>query len=56
MCCISSIAGCLFTLTLVETGKNAVEASMAMLDEVVGAVLTLALQLHYYTGNVLKTQ
>jgi hypothetical protein len=35
MRCISSKAVCLFTLTIVETGKNAVEAVMAsILDEV----------------------
>ena len=32
---VSSIAGCLFTLTIAETGKNAVEAVMAILEEVV---------------------
>ena len=34
---VSSIAGRLFTLTIAETGKNAVEAVMAILEEVVGA-------------------
>jgi hypothetical protein len=32
---VLSIAGRLFTLTIAETGKNAVEAVMALLEEVV---------------------
>jgi hypothetical protein len=35
---VSSIAGCLFTLTITVTGKNAVEAVMAILEEVVTGV------------------
>jgi hypothetical protein len=35
---VSSIAGRLFTLTITMTGKNAVEAVMAILEEVVTRV------------------
>ena len=35
---VSSIAGRLFTLTITVTGKNAVEAVMAILEEVVSGV------------------
>jgi hypothetical protein len=44
---VSSIAGCLFTLTIAETGKNAVEAVMAILEEVVGGVHADVPQLDY---------
>ena len=37
---VLSIAGCLFTLTITVTGSNAVEAVMAILEEVRGVLHT----------------
>jgi hypothetical protein len=44
---VSSIAGRLFTLTITVTGKNAVEAEMAIFEEVVRGVHADVPQLDY---------
>ena len=54
---MSSIAGCLFTIIISKTGKNAVgvEAVMAIVEAVVSSVSSLLALRMQTTGSVVRT-